>query len=148
MGDLEGLLEKAKEAISVEDAQDLSKRMLKGDTKPIGIILKALGTNALQLPWFVDSLSHLLGKGKRALLHVPKDKKSAALLKKMRRFEKELRAGKAMIDASSFFDDPVQTLKTSYGRALDDEIQIFILRYTFLFLYPKEFAHSREILFQ
>jgi len=31
MGDLEGLLEKAKEAISEEDAQDLGKKLLKGD---------------------------------------------------------------------------------------------------------------------
>jgi signal recognition particle subunit SRP54 len=31
MGDIEALLEKAKEAISVEDAEDLSKRLLKGE---------------------------------------------------------------------------------------------------------------------
>jgi signal recognition particle subunit SRP54 len=31
MGDLEGLLEKAKEAINIDDAQDLGKRLLKGE---------------------------------------------------------------------------------------------------------------------
>ena len=125
----------------------LCKRMHDGDKKPISIILTALGANALKNHWFVESLAHLLEKGKCVSLHVPKNKKSTDLLKKMRRFEKKLITKKSMIEASSFFNEPPQTLKTNYYRDLDNEILIIILRYTFLFLYPSKFTLSREILF-
>lgn len=113
----------------------LGKRIREGDTKPISIILTAIGSNALDLNWFIESLKFLLNKRKRVLLQIPKNKNFNALLKELRQFEKRLNRGKTMAEAT-YSDAPSATLKTRYYRDLDDFLLIFILRYTFIFLHP------------
>lgn len=125
---------------------EFCERMAKGGTKPVVIVLKAIGPEALSLHWFIEGLKNLLEQGKTVQLTIPKHtskdiKKEIRFFSKMGSLEKKIKKGETLTSAIAMTGAPcneekirkhVNKIKTEYYRDLPLKIQIYLFRKLYL----------------
>jgi len=126
----------------------LIDHMISGETWPVGIALKALGSKALSNEWFIKGLQLLLNEGKAIQLSVSESyetkfqdlidlgrqmEKYREQRAKIKKIPRAIRSHKRLT-AENVFDMPSETLRTKYFRDFPRAFEVQILAFCGLYV--------------